>query len=95
MKASGPKVGLPLRVPVEYIERLDVLAEKMGVDWSEAGGGPSDSLATNLARFGVSPRVAMELMRHSDASDHEDLYRRFTIAHRRRDRDAAPVRSKR
>ena len=35
MKPSGPKVGLPLRVPVDYIERLDELAEKMGVDRSE------------------------------------------------------------
>ena len=35
MKTSGPKVGLPLRVPVEYIERLDDLAERMGLDRSE------------------------------------------------------------
>lgn len=35
MPANEPKVALPLRVPPEYIERLDLLAERMQLDRSE------------------------------------------------------------
>jgi len=57
-------------VPVMEVFRADLAAA--GIAYKDSQKRQADfhalrhTLATNLARFGVQPRVAMELMRHSD-----------------------------
>jgi integrase len=58
------------RVPSMYLFKKDL--EAAGIPYMDALGRQADfhslrhSFNTNLARAGVLPRVAMELMRHSD-----------------------------
>lgn len=82
MPTNQPKVALPLRVPPEYIDRLDVLAERMQLDRSEVARRALRNGIGELETFSkvaTSP-VADTLLRlvtvlESDPEEREEIRR--------------------
>ena len=80
LKPSDVEVDAPVFHGIPRIERFRRDLKKAGVAYRDAQGAVADfhslrkTFCTNLARMGVSSRVAMALMRHSDRRLTDKVY---------------------